>query len=434
MNSQQLLYFSVSRHNILPLTSRCGVNCLFCSHRYNPPGVRAVFFGELGLEAVKDLLDLLNPSEKIVIGESATRLCEGEPLSHPRAAEILTLVRRRFPRTPVQITTNGTGLTREMVEVLTQVRPLELVVSLNSANPEVRRSLMGPHPAEATLANIAALAQRGIPWHASLVLLPHITGWADVDQAIAFAQAHGAKSLRLLLPGFSHLADVDWAALALIPAQARARLSKWRSDFPSLPITLEPALHQDLRATVAGVMADSPAAGLVRSGDEILTISGTKPFSRVDAFYTLFRLANPDLVLNRQGREVSLALTKPARSSSGVVMDWDLDPQDVARAREMAAGASKVLLLTSLWAQPLWEVAVPEWQVLGVKSAFFAGNIAAAGLLTVADYRLALADIDLGKYEKVLLPPVAFDKEGLDLQGEDCRSLARQLPVPLVWS
>ena len=79
MNREQLLYHSVGRHNILPLTSRCGVSCLFCSHRYNPPGVRAVFFGDLEMEIIRELLDLLNPKEKIVIGESATRLCEGEP-------------------------------------------------------------------------------------------------------------------------------------------------------------------------------------------------------------------------------------------------------------------------------------------------------------------------------------------------------------------
>ena len=78
MNREQLLYHSVGRHNILPLTSRCGVSCLFCSHRYNPPGVRAVFFGDLEMEIIRELLDLLNPKEKIVIGESATRL-EGEP-------------------------------------------------------------------------------------------------------------------------------------------------------------------------------------------------------------------------------------------------------------------------------------------------------------------------------------------------------------------
>lgn len=434
MNWEQLLYHSVSRYNILPLTSRCGVSCLFCSHRYNPPGVRAVFFGELDLELVRELLDLLNPKEKIVIGESATRLCEGEPLSHSRAGEVIRLIRRRFPRTPIQITTNGTGLTHEMVALLAQASPLELIISLNSANPQLRRKLMGPHPAQAVLTNIAGLLQQGIPWHASLVLLPQITGWDDVEESIAFAHQHGAKTMRLLLPGFSRLAPVDWAALAAIPVQARARLDAWRRQFPSLPITLEPALPKDLQAKVAGILAHSPAEGRLRAGDEIISINGSQPFSRVDAFHSLYSQANPCLLVRRGGRELTLTLDKPARTSSGVVMDWDLDPRDVERARRMAGSAEKVLLLTSQWAKPLWELAQPQWRIEAVESTFFGGNIAAAGLLTLVDYRRALAGLDPGEYEKILLPPNSFDEAGLDLVGEDCRMLARELPVPLVWS
>lgn len=49
---EQLLSKSVSQHNILPLTSKCGVSRLFCSHRYNPPKVRAGFFGELTLDTI----------------------------------------------------------------------------------------------------------------------------------------------------------------------------------------------------------------------------------------------------------------------------------------------------------------------------------------------------------------------------------------------
>lgn len=434
MNREQLLYHSVGRHNILPLTSRCGVSCLFCSHRYNPPGVRAVFFGDLEMEIIRELLDLLNPKEKIVIGESATRLCEGEPFMHPRAGEVIRLLRRRFPRTPIQFTTNGTGLSQEMVTLLAQAGPVELIVSLNSANPRLRRQLMGPHPAEAVLAGIAGLASRGIPWHASLVLLPQITGWADVDESIAFAALHGAKSMRLLLPGFSRLAPVDWSVLAAIPAEALARLEGWRRLYPRLPITLEPALPRDLQARVAGILAHSPAEGRLLAGDEIISIAGTRPFSRVDAFYSLFFQANPRLLIKRGEEELALTLAKPARASSGIVMDWDLDPRDVERAMRMAGGAERVLLLTSQWAKPLWQLARPQWRIEAVESAFFGGNIAAAGLLTLADYRRVLAKLDLREYEAILLPPISFDEAGLDLVGEDCRALARELPAPLVWA
>lgn len=435
MNNEQLLYSSVSKHNILPLTSRCGVSCLFCSHRYNPPGVRAVFLGELALDTIKDLMDMLDPAKKIVIGESATRLCEGEPFSHPHFPQVIRLLRKRFTSTPIQITTNGTGLGSDIIELLAKAGKVELIVSLNSADPQVRRKLMGRHPAERTLQDIASLPRVGIPWHASLVLLPYITGWEDVDTALSFAAQAGAQTMRLLLPGFSQMAPVDWQELTDIPAGAKERLEHWRKAHPGLPITLEPALPQDLRAIVAGVLASSPAADSLEYGDEILTIDGQAPFSRVDCFYTLYRLANPELRVRRQGLEFILKLTKKTRSSSGVVMDQDIDPGDLERAMAMAKGATKVLLLTSLWAQHLWSITVPKsWTVLGVKSDFFGGNINAAGLLTLSDYRQVLGQLDLTQFDRILLPPVSFDESGIDLRGENCRDLAKELAIPLIWS
>jgi pyruvate-formate lyase-activating enzyme len=435
MDTKQLLYFSVSRNNILPLTSHCGLSCLFCSHRYNPPGVRAVFLGELGLEVVEELLDMLDLNRKIIIGESATRLCEGEPFSHPRFSEIIKMVRRRFASTSIQITTNGTGLTSSLVQKLALAGKVELILSLNSADPQVRQRLMGRHDPRQTLEDISCLKAAGIPWHSSLVLLPHITGWEDVDNSLAYAAQNGAKTMRLLLPGFSGLAAVDWAALAAIPAQANGRLAQWRITHPRMPITLEPALPQDLRATVAGVLANSQVDGHIVPGDEIVTINGQPPFSRVDAFYRIYSLSDPKLIIRRKGREISVQLEKTSRSSSGLIMDQDLDPGDLDRAKTMAKGAKRVLLLTSTWAQPLWSKSVPQsWQVVAVENTFFGGNIAAAGLLTLVDYRRVLADLDLREFEAILLPPVSFDDAGLDLRGEKCRDLAREFPIPLVWS
>lgn len=430
---QQLLYSSVSLHNILPLTSRCGVNCLFCSHRYNPPGVRAVFFGELGLNTIIDLIELLDPGKKIVIGESATQLCEGEPLMHPDFQQALQLLRGRFRNTPIQVTTNGIGLSASTVHELSQSGPLELIISLNSADPQSRRRLMGSHDVKRTLSNIAGLVEAGVPWHASLVLMPWVTGWSDIDNTLSFAAGNGARTARLLLPGFSRLAGLDWQALAAVPGEARARLGSWRRKYPHMPITLEPALPQDLRAEVSGILAMSPASGLLLPGDEVVLINNKKPFSRVDAFFTLYRLANPRLVVRRGDAEVSLTLPKPARSSSGVVMDRDLGRDDLERALAMAGGADRVLLLTSLWALPLWRQVVPKgWQTLGVESLFFGGNIGAAGLLTVRDYQATLDGLTEG-YERILLPPVSFDHSGLDLLGISCRDLANQLSLPLVW-
>ena len=429
---QQLLYQAVSRHNILPLVSSCRVGCVFCSNRYNPPGTRAFSFDPLSGDQVALLLDMLDGSRPIVIGESASLLCEGEPLLHPGLTEILHTIRHRFPSTLVKLTTSGIGLTDNHLDAFSRLAPLEVMVSLNSASSAGRQKLMADHDIPATLAQIGQLAQRGIPWQASAVLMPHLTGWHDVERTISFVQANGAFAMRLLLPGFSRLAPQRLLPPGDLPAQARQRLASWRRQF-ALPLTLEPSLCRDLTAEVAGVLRNSPAQGLLMPGDILQDIQGQASWSRVAAFDRLKKLASPRIRLLRAQEEMELVLPKKAGTAPGVVMDYDLAPADYRRALAMAKGAGTVLMLTSLWAAPLWRLVAPAgWQVEEVPSHYFGGTIAAAGLLTVADYRRVLESCT-ARPEKVLLPPLSFDHQGLDLTGQHPGQLEEVINAEIVW-
>jgi len=73
------LLYHAARRGILPLTSGCNASCVFWSHRYTPPGVEVLVLGPRPLAEVRARLDWLAGSEKIVIGESVTRIKEGEP-------------------------------------------------------------------------------------------------------------------------------------------------------------------------------------------------------------------------------------------------------------------------------------------------------------------------------------------------------------------
>ena len=98
-----LLYQTVQNDNILPVTTVCNVRCAFCSHHQNPPEVKAIAIPHLDPELVDDLLDYLDGSRKIIIGESTSLIMEGEPFTHPRFFEILEAIRRKFPQTLIQI-------------------------------------------------------------------------------------------------------------------------------------------------------------------------------------------------------------------------------------------------------------------------------------------------------------------------------------------
>ena len=115
------LYKSVQDDNILPLTSKCNLSCIFCSHQQNPAEVEVISFGDLSLDKINDLLEYINPNHPIVIGESATKIIEGEPLLHPDFQEILNRIREKYKDTEIKITTNADLLDQKLVEFLSNL-------------------------------------------------------------------------------------------------------------------------------------------------------------------------------------------------------------------------------------------------------------------------------------------------------------------------
>lgn len=451
-----LLLEAVSRDNVLPLTSSCNLSCLFCSHRQNPPGVQTFSFAPLSPEWLKELIPLLDGSRKIIIGESSTRLCEGEPFTHPSILEILNEIRRHFPRTPLQITTNGTFLTAEIVEKLAALnRPgqgaeIELIISLNSASLAQRTRIMGDLHPENVLRGLSLCRENGLSFHGSVVALPHLCGWEDLAETLYCLEEEGAVTTRVFLPGYTSYARPSlrfdpslWEELDIFLAGIREKIDH--------PLTLEPPVKKDLLARVEGVVRSSPAreAGLKR-GDLIIDVNGKIVVSGVDAFYRIQNAANPLVSVNRPGKNeqfpmhtgnLTIRLSKKAGRSSGLVFNADLAPRLIEEVRKAAGKkrGAEVLLLTSRLAASLWDAArqkclLPEEiRISPVENRFFGGSICCAGLLTVADLRAHLEGVisGLGNPAEplhVLVPPAPFDRRGFDLCGEHYQDLCAHFP------
>ncbi len=432
-----MLWESASKENVLPLTSICNLRCVFCSNRQNPRGVRVYAVPHLPLPLVKSLIPCLDPGRKIIIGEAATRINEGEPFTHPHIWQALEAIRERYPQAMLQITTNGTLLDRVAVKRLAVMQPLEVNLSLNSATPEGRRLLMGDCNPGWALDAARLLGAAGVTCHGSLVAMPHLVGWPDLEATCSFLQDHGAATVRVFLPGFTKLA-ASW--LRFDPLAMHRKLSLFvhrQQERLRIPLLLEPFLGgtgEHLQAEVAGVLAGSPVelAGL-QGGDVIRAVHGRQVRCRVEAFRTVERLGRPVLDVERPG--LTSAGTEPRRivkkrgEASGLVMNYDLDWEMVGRVAGAIRHhrAERVLVLASAWGLPWLQLALPEWEracgevrLEAVPNRFFGGSIAAAGLLTTFDFATAIKNIKnrAGQdYDLLLLPGVAFDSRGRDLLG-----------------
>ena len=416
--------------NILPLTSVCNMGCLFCSHRQNPPGVRVYRIPPRELDDIEEALSYMDPVSPVIIGESVTRIIEGEPFTHPYIDEILQLVRNKFAGAAIRITTNGSLLNESRVRRLADLTGVELNLSLNSASLQGRKLLMGDSQAERSIRNARLLAEYGLVFHGSVVAMPHLVGWQDIRNTVKYLSGCGAATIRIFLPGFTRLAPSYLHFAPDLLTDLRHFLDELCREVET-PLLCEPPLINAFTPQVAGVLNASPAARAgIKRGDILASVDGLPVSTRVEAFEVVYKTASPLLEVVRGQDRLQLRLIKSSGESSGLVMDYDLHPGLVREIRQLAKScrASNTLVLTGVFAAPLLRMAMEKFgsdsadiEVLAVPNRFFGGSIQAAGLLTVADFREALeqysATNSRSQTDLVLLPGLAFDSRGFDLTG-----------------
>jgi len=435
--SIEALLYQAQKDGVLPITSECGAGCLFCSNHFNPPGCEVYSIGRRSLADIKESIPWLQAAAgPVVIGESTTRINEGEPLMHPDLPEILRMVRKAFPHRTVRLTTNGMLLTPELIDLMSDLE-IELTVSLNTVGK--REQVMGDRDPQATLRNVAALGGK-VRFDGSMVALPFVTGWEDLTDTARFLKESGAETIRVLLPGFSSRHPL----FKQMPADTWPRvkeLVKELADDLRLPVLAEPPGLKDTRPEVEFVQKGTPAhkAGVL-PGDLVTKVAGRNMFSRKDAFLAVKARENPQITVDREGAEIGFVLKKARNESPGFVMYEDLDREayfNWERSSQWRRGR-KVLILTSALAQPILEHVLRERgvtaKVAPVKSRFFGGNIQAAGLLTVRDFWAAYERVVAGGYSpaEVTLPRIAFDAWGRDLEGVHYREFAERSGLPVI--
>ncbi len=433
--SIEALLYKAQSAGVLPITSVCDSGCVFCSNNFNPPSCEIFTIPPRSIEDIESTLPWLQSAPgPIVIGESATRVKEGEPLTHPDFLKIAELVRNEYPKKTIQVTTNACHLTPSITDMLEALN-IELLVSLNTVGK--RREIMGDSEPLRTLKNVEYLGGR-LSFEGSIVALPFVTGWDDLAETVSFLKNAGANGIRVLGPGFSRKHPLAKSASPAVWREIH-KFAVEQNDSLGIPVLFEPPGLKRSEARVDAVTPGSPAhlAG-VRTGNLITRVSGRKVFSRKDCFASVLSRENPQITLEEGDVTKELRLIKPRYASPGFIMYEDIGFQEwVSWENQAGFGRGVPLVLTSSLAKPLVENILETRgllaKVVAVKSRYFGGNIQAAGLLTVRDFLSAYDRLDLKQSPPtVSLPARAFDPWGRDLEGISYREFSDKTKATVI--
>lgn len=416
---------TVYRTNILPVISACNTSCVFCSHKQNPKEVEVYRLDKLELCDFEEIIEFLSPDRKIIIGESATRIIEGEPLLHKNFIEIVEMVRSKYKTTPIQITTNGILLNEKLVNRFLELGDIELNVSVNSIRDDRRREMLGLKSPDYIKEKLALLKGR-INYTASAVFDPNYMEYREIEEMAEFLDENGANSIRLFLPGYTYLTGRH-LDLETLYNDVCAYVKKFKQK-NSIPIIIEPSYIFDLKARIEGVVKNSAAqeAG-IQKDDIIVGVNNEKVLTRVEAFNKVFRLKDPHLDIIRGDKKFKVRLKKEKNTSPGFIMLYDIDPDEAERIRKLVKRhkSNNVLFITSELAycvlKSLFDAVEFDfnYDIIIAPNAFFGGTIKCAGLLTVQDIIDSAKTYikEKGKPDLIVLPPIMFDNRKRDLLG-----------------
>jgi len=435
----------------------CNVACEFCYEFGSPPELRT-------------------PKQRVTRSELDTRLkyydgARGRALfdvfhqyydafSHPQCMEFLKEIRTRTPGV-LDLITNGRTLTADVVASLKHLHPLQLTISLNSADPQKRKIVMRDKTPEVAAASLPLLHAAGVPFGLVIVPWPPELDEEDLERTILFSDAFRPCFVSVSLPGYTrYLPNVPDELTEDFHRRIVARVRRMR-DIVCTPLLVQPRLaeahwhHEDhTRPFVLGAMPDTAAEHCgFRYGDVIQTINGMRTRWAYEA-HRFIELADlyGELDLNieftRGGTELT-AVFPPSQARDrgrgfGLLIAQGLNPAPLKSVCRSVAAGERVLVLSSYLMRPevelmLHELGSPpapgQCEVHAVSNDYFGGNIILGDLLTVKDFadHLRALGTRLTGFDRVFIPASPFSDWGRDLRGDSWEALRRNTPLPITF-
>jgi organic radical activating enzyme len=455
MNIINYILYSEAEQNVLPLSSLCHNGCVFCSHKnISKTDYLYKFYDyKRDLSEIIEHIDFLDPSKKVYIGESATKIFEGEPFLFKGIIEVLKAVRRHVKKAAICITTCGGYIARDFFDIIDEIAPVEINFSLNSYNRQTRDAIVSDNKTDETFNNLQklSLVKNGVKLNISLMAVNEkLTPVKLLIEDSARLRALGNISIiKIFLPRFSekqfHNFFNGYGEFSDYCAAVKAAFAAINDAPGAAPVILEP-LPPDFdggETLIHSVIPASKAAALnLRARDKIIAVNGVAPLSKTHAYQMIVSSKKkPVLAVEPFGGSVgggpfSVSFPDYNRAkdgAGGIVFTADMPAEAIAglikiNGRAAAEGERGIIATTALSLDYINNILV-KFNITGLRAAAFTnrrfgGNIDCAGLLTLNDISGEIRGEGFinrygGEFGIIILPSLMFDHLNYDLNGDN---------------
>ena len=161
----------------LETTNHCNAHCTFCPHHQ---------FKEKGFMTDSLYGKILTEAQSLPYLEKVIPMLTGEPFLDKQFVWRLAVLREMLPKVEIEVYTNGSLLTRELVKELRQIPNVTYSVSVNGLQAETRKRLMGLDDFQQVKEGLRAMEEAGIQYRPTMVFSPQ-----DEGECAAFHEAGG---------------------------------------------------------------------------------------------------------------------------------------------------------------------------------------------------------------------------------------------------
>lgn len=448
-------------------SSRCNLKCKFCYEKGNPITYDQT---RLTLQEAETRLSYYRKDQNRGLPLFRQRIYK-EPFTNKELIQILKNIRAVYPDVEFHLTTNGSLFTEDIFKALSELRPVNLCVSLNASNPDARKKLMADRHSRDSIRMIGHLAEAGLPYAGSIVAWPELDS-EDLVQTIRFLDEHQARMIRISLPGFSKYYPQQPPFETKDAWQSVIDLVLPLRNSIETPIMVLPSLYHSspFLPEIAGVIRNSPAAKAgLKFGDILTAVNGKAVSTRSQAQRLLFEESRTDPVevtFKRKEKQFSEILFETQADDSnypyrpagypaskghpmGIVLVDDFNLTWIVELLEKISRTpfNNILLMTSALMEPLVMLlldSLPDVdKLLGKKNLylwvpehrFWGGNIILGDLYTCADYIEGVRDFER-KHDvrpDLIVIPESFSPNGYtDLIGLPYSTIEKETQTPVL--